>query len=337
MDLTTTYMGLALKHPVVPAASPLTKSLDGVRALEDAGAPAITMYSLFEEQINLESHAFDHYLTANAESYAEATSYFPDLGNYNIGPDAYLNLVRSAKEAVGVPVIASLNGVSEGGWTSYARQLEQAGADAIELNVYYIATDPSRGAGEIEEMTVGVLKSVKSVVNIPVAVKLGPYYSSVANLAAQLEAAGADGLVLFNRFYQPDFDLEALEVVPRIVLSTSDDLRLPLRWAAILYGRIASDIAVTSGVHTEIDALKCVMAGAAIAQTASELLAKGPQRIGEIADGMARWLEEKEYDSLAQARGSMSQKSVAEPAAFERANYMKMLQSWRQDPTGKLI
>ena len=336
MDLTTRYMGLTLKHPVVPSASPLSKNLDSIRALEDSGASAVVMYSLFEEQINEESQILDHYLTYGAESHAEAVSYFPDMAHYNVGPDAYLELVRAAKTAISVPVIASLNGVSKGGWTSFARQIQSAGADALELNVYYIPTDPDLTGAEVERMYVDVLKEVKAAVTIPVAIKLGPYFSSTANMARQFSAAGADALVLFNRFYQPDFDLEALEVVPHLALSTSDELKVPLRWAAILSGRVPVDLAITSGVHTPADVLKAVMAGASVVQVASELLHHGSGRIAELVEGVRAWGEEREYESIAQMCGSMSQRNVAEPAAFERANYMKVLASWRPDPTSRL-
>lgn len=337
MDLTTRYMGLTLKHPVVPSASPLSKDLDGMRRLEDAGASAIVMYSLFEEQIDAESHRLDHFLSYGEESYAEAIRYFPDLDSYNVGPDSYLEQIAAAKQALSIPVIASLNGVSRGGWTRYAKLMQDAGADALELNVYYIPTDPNLTSAAVEQMYVEVLEDVKSGVTIPVAIKVGPAFSAFANVAARLGEAGADGLVLFNRFYQPDFDLENLEVVPHLVLSDSDELRVPLRWTAILYGRIKPDIAITSGVHNGQDALKAMMAGAKIVEVASELLHHGPKRIAGIVDEMTAWMEEKEYESVRQMQGSMSQQNVAEPAAFERANYMKMLSSWRPDPTGALI
>jgi len=336
MDLTTRYMGLVLKHPVVPSASPLSKDLDSMKRLEDAGAPAIVMYSLFEEQIDAESHRLDHYLSYGADSFAEALQYFPDLHSYNVGPDEYLQLIANAKQSLNIPVIASLNGVSAGGWTKYAKLMQEAGADALELNVYYIPTDPELTSAEVERMYVEVLQEVKQSVTIPVAIKVGAHFTAFANMARQLESAGADALVLFNRFYQPDFDLEALEVVPRLVLSDSDELRLPLRWVAILYGRVQTDFAITSGVHTGHDVLKAMMAGAKVAQVASELLHHGPGRIQGIVAEMRAWMEEKEYESVAQMQGSMSQKNVAEPAAFERANYMKTLASWSPDPTGTL-
>lgn len=334
MDLSTTYMGLKLQHPVVASASPISYTLDGIRRLEDGGAAAIVLYSLFEEQIEGESHLLDHYLSYGSESFAEALDYFPDLDNYNVGPQQYLNLIKSAKAAVKVPIIASLNGVSTGGWTSYAHRMEEAGADALELNIYYIPTDPTVSSAAVEEMYVDIVREVKATVKIPVAVKVGPYFSSFANMAHRLTDAGADALVIFNRFYQPDLDLEELEVVPNLVLSTREAMRLPLRWAAILYGRIPVDMALTSGVHTYEDVLKGLMAGATVTMMTSEVLKNGPKRIGEIANEVRNWLIEHEYESLAQMRGSMSQKNVAQPAAYVRANYMRVLQSWQPDPTG---
>jgi dihydroorotate dehydrogenase (fumarate) len=329
VNLSTTYMGLTLRNPIVPSASPLTETVESVRRLEEAGAGAVVMHSLFEEQINLDSHQLDHFLSHGTYSFAEALSYFPDLHRYNIGPEGYLDQIRKAKEALEIPVIGSLNGVSAGGWTKYARLIEQAGADALELNVYYVATDPDLSSAAIEQMYVDVLRQVKQSVNIPVAMKLSPYFSSMANMARGLADAGADALVLFNRFYQPDLDLERLEVVPHLVLSNSDELRLPLRWTAILHGHVPVDLAITSGVHTHEDVLKAMMAGARVAQTASELLQHGVGRISEILSDMERWMVEHEYESIAQMQGSMSQRHVAEPAAFERANYMKVLHSYR--------
>ncbi len=337
MDLSTTYLGLNLKHPIVPSASPLSQSLDGIRRMADAGASAIVMYSLFEEQIEGESHLLDHYLTYGTESFAEALSYFPEMDSYNVGPDAYLNLIRQAKADVDIPIIGSLNGVSIGGWIEYARYIQEAGADALELNIYQIATDPMLTGVAVEEMYLDIVRAVCAEVSIPVAVKVGPYFSSFANMAHRLSTAGAAGLVIFNRFYQPDFDLEELTVTPNLVLSGPHELRLPLRWAAILYGRIAADLAITSGVHTHEDVLKGMMAGAKVTMMASELLRNGVQRIGQVVDAMQVWMEEHEYESVAQMQGSMSQQNVAEPAAFERANYMKVLQSWQSDPTGVLM
>jgi dihydroorotate dehydrogenase (fumarate) len=336
MDLSTTYMGLKLAHPIVPSAGPLSNSLDRIKRLEDAGAPAVVMYSLFEEQIEEESHILDHYLNYGADAFAEALTYFPDMSRYNVGPEEYLNLIRRAKGAVRMPIIGSLNGMSPGGWTTYARQIEQAGADALELNVYYIATDLHVTSAQVEQIYIDALKEVKSSVRIPVAMKLSPFFSATADMVRRLSESGANALVLFNRFYQPDFDLDNLEVVPHLVLSTSDELRLPLRWVAILYGRIKCNLAISTGVHTHFDALKGIMAGAHVTFAASELLHNGAGRIGEIVQGMRDWMEENEYISVAQMRGSMSQQSVANPAAFERANYMKVLQSWRPEPSAVL-
>jgi dihydroorotate dehydrogenase (fumarate) len=321
----------------VPSASPLSQNLSGIRRLEDAGASAVVMYSLFEEQIDAESRVLDHYLTYQTDSYGEALSYFPRLERYNVGPEDYLNLIMMAKRSVDIPIIGSLNGVSTGGWIEYAKHIEDAGADALELNIYYIPTDPAVGVADVEQMYLDVVRDVKACVDIPVAVKLGPYFSAFASMANRLCEAGANGLVLFNRFYQPDFDLETLEVTPNLVLSSSHELRLPLRWVAILYGRVNADFAITSGIHTHNDVLKGLMAGAKVTMMASELMRNGVGRIGAIVEEMKQWMEVREYESVAQMQGSMSQINVAEPAAFERANYMKLLQSWRQDPTGTLF
>ncbi len=337
MNLKTRYLGLELAHPLVPSASPLSSDLDGIRRLEDAGAPAIVLFSLFEEQINLESRILDHYLAYGTESYAEALSYFPQAEQYHVGPDGYLNLIRQAKEATKLPVIANLNGVSSGGWTRYARLMEEAGADALELNIYYLATNPDVEGAEIEKMYTDVVSEVVSTVRIPVAVKVGPYFSSMSNMAMRFAKAGAKGLVLFNRFYQPDFDLEELEVKPNLVLSTPHEIRLPLHWTAILYGRVPLDFAITSGVHSHWEVLKALMAGANVAMTASELLAHVLGRILEIVGDLATWMAEHEYESVQQMIGSMSQINVAEPAAYERANYQKVLQSFRPDSTGLLV
>lgn len=337
MDLSTSYLGLRLSNPIVPSASPLSQTLDGIRRLEDAGAGAVVMYSLFEEQIEYESHHLDHYLNYGAESYSESLSYFPDLGHYNIGPDDYLNLIAAAKRAVDIPIIGSLNGVSTGGWIDYATKIQEAGADALELNMYYVATDPDVTGAQVNEMYLEVLREVRRHITIPLAVKIGPYFASIANMSKRFAEEGANGLVFFNRFYQPDFDLERLEVVPHLVLSTQFAMRLPMRWVAILYGRVPVDFAITSGVHTYEDVLKGMMAGAKVTMLAAELLRNGVGRIGEIKAEMSRWMEEREYVSVEQMQGSMSQINVADPAAFERANYMKVLQSWRNDPTGVLL
>jgi dihydroorotate dehydrogenase (fumarate) len=334
MDLSTTYLGLSLKNPVVPSSSPLSESIDSILQMEDHGAAAIVMHSLFEEQLTKESHRLDHYLDYGTESFAEALSYFPVADDYHVGPDSYLDHIRKAKERCSMPIIGSLNGISTGGWTGYAKQIEEAGADALELNIYYIPTDPRMTAVEVEQRYVDIVTAVRSATSLPLAVKMKPYFSAVANMAQRLVDAGANGLVLFNRFYQPDIDLEALEVTPGLVLSSSHEMRLPLRWVAILSGRIDADLAVTSGVHTYEDVLKAVMAGASVTMMASELLRNGVDRIIDVLGDVALWLREHEYDSLEQMRGSMSQRHVAEPSAFERANYMKVLQSWRPDQAG---
>jgi dihydroorotate dehydrogenase (fumarate) len=327
-DLTTTYLGLRLKNPLVASASPLSKKVELVQRLEAAGAAAVVLYSLFEEQITHESRALDHYLTHGTESYAEALSYFPDLDRYNLEPDSYLEHVQRVKRAVDIPVIGSLNGISSGGWVEYAHKIEQAGADALELNLYYLPTDVSVSSAELEEIYITLLRDIRHQVRIPIAVKLSPFFTALPYMARRLVQAGADGLVLFNRFYQPDFDLETLEVVPNLTLSSSHDLRLPLRWIALLYGRVETDFALTSGVHTAEDALKAMMAGANVAMLTSELLAHGIWRLQDILDDMRTWMDAHEYESIAQMRGSMSQQAVAEPAAFERANYMIALNSF---------
>ena len=329
MNLTTNYLGLSLKNPLVVSSSPLSHSVDSIRRLEDAGAAAVVMYSLFEEQIGFDSYYIDYHLTQGIDSYAESISYFPDMQSYNVGPDEYLNLIRRAKEAVAIPIIGSLNGASVGGWTDYATLIEEAGADAIELNVYYLPANTAVTGTEVEALYMDILAAVREVVTIPVAIKLSPFFSSVANMASCLSEYGADGLVLFNRFYQPDFDLEKLEVAPRLVLSNSNELRLPLRWVAILYGRVKADLAITTGVHTSQDVIKGLMAGAKVTMMASELLQNGVRRIGQVLNEVIAWLNEREYESVTQMIGAMSQKHCAEPAAFERANYMKMLQSYR--------
>jgi len=337
MDLTTTYLGLELKNPLVPSASPLSENVDAIRRMEDAGAAAVVMHSLFEEQLSHESHRIDHYLDYGSESFAEAVTYFPDPGTYHVGPEQYLEKIRSAKEAVDIPIIGSLNGISAGGWVRYAQHIEQAGADALELNIYYIPTNPNLTGNEVEERYLEIVNAVRQHINIPLAVKLGPYFSSMANVAKRLAEAGADGLVLFNRFYQPDFDLDELEVTPGLVLSSAYEMRLPLRWVAILYGRIDVDFAITSGVHSYEEVLKGLMAGARVTMMASELLRHGIDRLWAVLEDVRTWMEENEYESVAQMQGSMSQQNVTEPTAFERANYMKVLQSWRPDPAGHLL
>ena len=325
MDLSTRYLGLRLDSPLVASASPLSESLDGVRALEDAGAAAVVLPSLFEEQIHLESHHVDRYLSLGTDSHPEALTYFPDVHDYGLGPEAYLEHVRRAKAAVSIPVIGSLNGVSPGGWVDYARKIEQAGADALELNVYYVPTDVGLTGAEVESMYLDLARAVRASVSIPVAVKLGHAFSAVANLCRDLDVAQVNGLVLFNRFYLPDFDLERLEVVPRLTLSSSHELLVRLHWVAILFGHVRADLAVTGGVHSALDVLKAMMAGARVAMLASALLLRGLGHLALIRAELVEWMERHEYASIAEMQGSMSYRNVAEPAAFERANYMKVL------------
>ena len=329
IDLSTTYLGLTLKNPIVPSSSPLMQKVDNIKRLEDAGAAAVVLHSLFEEQIIKESNLLDHYLNYGTESSWEALTLFPEQKSYNIGAEAYLEHIRKVKAAVKIPVIASLNGVSTGGWIKYAQKMEQAGADALELNMYYLAADPSQTSAEVEQMYLDLLRNLKKNVRIPIAVKLGAEFTAFANFAQQLAEAGANSLVIFNRFYQPDFDLEKLEVVSNLDLSQSYELRARLRWTAMLYGRLSADLAITGGVHTSEDVLKCMMAGAKVAMMTSALLQHGTERVRAVLASMTEWMEKHEYESVKQMQGSMSQKSVAYPAAFERANYIKVLQSFR--------
>ena len=328
LDLSTTYLGLKLKNPLVPSPSPLMKDVDNIKRMEEAGAAAVVLHSLFEEQIIRESENLDHYLNLATDISAEAISSFPDMLGYNRGPEGYLDHIRKAKQAVSIPVIASLNGVSAGGWVEYAKKIQDAGADALELNMYYVAANPAQSSSQVEEMYLDLVRAVKASIRIPVAVKVGPFFSAFANFAQYLDQAGANGLVIFNRFYQPDFDLENLEVMPDLVLSTPSELLLRLRWTAILYGRVQADLAITGGVHTATDVLKSMMAGANIAMMTSALLERGIDHLRGVLADLVRWMEEREYVSIQQMRGSMSQRAVAHPAAFERANYMKMLQSY---------
>lgn len=331
MDLKTKYMGLELKNPLVPSASPLSKDLGAVKALEDAGASAIVVYSLFEEQIKHEAEEYEHFMTYGTESFAEALNYFPEPSEYFLGPEEYLNHIRKIKETVSIPVIGSLNGISKSGWMKYGKLIEEAGADGLELNIYQVAADMNKEGSTIEEIYIRDLKAIKNSIKIPVAMKLSPYFSSMANMAKRLDEAGADALVLFNRFYQPDFDLENLDVVPNIVLSNNWELRLPLRWLAILYGKIETSLAASSGIQTHYDLIKVMMAGGDAAMICSELLRNGIIRIKEILIGLEKWMEENEYDSIDMMKGSLSQKSVADPAAFERANYMKALNNYKMN------
>lgn len=329
MDLSTNYLGLHLKNPIVPSASPLSRSVDSMKRMEDAGAAAIVMYSLFEEQIAHESAELNHYLSYGTESFAESLTYFPESQEYHLGPDEYIELVRAAKERLAIPIIGSLNGISPGGWIEYGKKIERAGADALELNVYYIPTDPELTGQEVEDRYLEVLHAVKQAVKIPVAMKLSPFFSSMAYMAHRLDVAGANGLVLFNRFYQPDIELETLDIVPGVVLSTPMAMRLPLRWIAILHGKVKASLAATSGIHTSTDVIKMLMAGADVTMMCSALLKHGPSHITTVLAEVRQWMLEHEYVSLQQMKGSMSQKSVADPAAFERANYMKALNQYK--------
>lgn len=332
MNLTTRYLGMDLRSPLVVSASPLSEEIDNIKRMQDAGAAAVVLYSLFEEQLAQEQHALHHHLTHGTESYAEALSYFPEPDFFHVGPAGYLEHIRKAKEAVDIPIIASLNGSSLDGWTDFAFQIEQAGADALELNVYRIPTDTTLTGTEVEADVVRIVKAVKAVVNIPVAVKLSPYYSNMANVARQLDDAGANGLVLFNRFYQPDIDLETLEVKPNVLLSTPQALRLPLRWIAILYGRIKADLAATSGIHQAEDALKVLMTGASVTMMASALMKHGIEHLSTVETNLLRWMEEHEYDSVQQMQGSMSQMKMGGNAtAFERAQYMQAVSTLPPD------
>jgi dihydroorotate dehydrogenase (fumarate) len=329
MDLSTTYLGFSLPSPLMPGASPLVDDLDTVKRLEDAGASAIVMHSLFEEQITREQLASVRNILVHENSFAEALSYFPRVDEYALGPDRYLEQIQRIKAMVGVPVIGSLNGTTPEGWLAYAKQIQEAGADAVEINFYHVATDPKETGADVERRLIEVVRLVKAAVTIPVAVKVSPFFSSLPHLAQQLDGLGADGLVLFNRFYQPDIDPEALEAVPRLNLSTSDDLLLRVRALATLSGRVEASLAATGGVHTSLDALKAVMAGAHAVQMVAALLQHGPQHLRVVREELARWLQDHEYASLRQAQGSMSLEHCPDPEAFERGNYMRVLQTWR--------
>ncbi|MFN8377569.1 MAG: dihydroorotate dehydrogenase-like protein [Anaerolineae bacterium] len=329
VDLSTTYLNLPLKSPLVASASPLWEHLDNIKRAEDAGLGAVVLFSLFEEQIRQERDALLHYLSYGTESFAEALTYFPEPEEYHAKPDEYLELIRKAKESVEIPIIASINGATLGGWTTFARQMEQAGADAVELNVYAIPTEASRPGSEVEAMEVDIVRSVKNSLTVPVAVKLSPYYSNFANMAKQMEEAGANALVLFNRFYQPDIDLETLEIKPNVLLSTSQNLRLPLTWIGILYGKLALDLAGTSGVHTASDVLKMLMVGANAVMTTASLLKHGIGYGAELIEGVRAWMEEHEYESVNQMRGSLSMMHAEDPTAFERAQYMRALNTYK--------
>jgi dihydroorotate dehydrogenase (fumarate) len=331
MSLTTHYLGLKLSSPFMPGASPLVDDLDMVRRLEDAGAAAIVMHSLFEEQISLEQHATIYHMEMYADAFAEVRGYFPEPAQFALGPEQYLEQISRIKQAVAVPVIASLNGATAGGWTRYAGLIQEAGADALELNIYYLPTDPNEPTEAVERRAIDVLRCVKAGVRIPVALKLSPFYSALPALVAELERGGADGLVVFNRFYQPDIDLENLEVVPKVNLSTSQELLLRLRWLSILSSQTRMSLACSGGVHNAEDALKAIMCGAHAVQLVSALLRHGPKHLKKVKQDVITWMEEHEYFSLAQLHGSMNLSRCPDPAAFERANYMRTLQSWR-DP-----
>ncbi|MBN1895311.1 dihydroorotate dehydrogenase-like protein [bacterium] len=328
MDLSCLFMGFRLRNPLVAASSPLTGDLDSLRKLEDAGLSAAVLPSLFEEQIEIEQNRLDENLLRGTESFAEALSYFPALDSYRIGAEDYLDLIRRAKEALSIPVIGSLNGVSTGGWIRYAGEIQDAGADALELNVYFIPTDPAVQSGTVEQMTLKLVRDIQSRIRIPVSVKLSPYYSALPNVIRRLDQAGARAVVLFNRFYQPDLDLESMSVVPGLKLSTPDELKSRLRWVSILYGQTDADLAVTGGVHTAGDIAKCVLAGASAVMVASALLEGGPARAGIMLRELGEWVERKGFQSLTEMKGNLSHQSIAEPAAYERANYMKVLGSY---------
>ncbi|MBI3563828.1 MAG: dihydroorotate dehydrogenase-like protein [Elusimicrobia bacterium] len=329
MDLSTTYLGLELRTPLVASASPLSDSLDGLKRMEDAGASAAVLSSLFEEQLRRDRDELLTRLTEHTHSFSEAQTFFPAVTDFHWGPEAYLEHIRKAKKAVRMPIVASLNGTSLGGWTAYAREIEKAGADALELNIYFIPTDPSTPGEEIERTHVDILKAVKAATTLPVAVKIAPFFSSLANMAKRLDDAGADGLVLFNRFYQPDFDLDRLELRPNLLLSTPQALRLPLHWTAVLHGKVKADLAATSGVHAAGDVLKLLMAGASVTMMASALFKFGIDHIRAVETELVRWMEEREYESVAQMRGSMSQMRCADPGAFERQQYIKTLTTYK--------
>jgi dihydroorotate dehydrogenase (fumarate) len=329
MNLTTNYLGLELNNPIVPSSGPVSQSIDSIKAMEDAGAAAVVLYSLFEEQIEHEQLELHHYTTAHTESFAEATTYLPTPFEFKAGPEEYLELIKKAKESTKIPIIGSLNGKSLGGWTDFAKKIEQAGADALELNIYLLQTELNKSGSDIEKNYIDIVKTVKANVNIPITVKLHPFFTSISWMADQLEKAGANGLVLFNRFYQPDIDLEKLEVVPNVLLSTPWAMRLPLRWIAILYNKLNADLAATSGIYSEKDVIKMIMAGAKVTHMMSAILKHGIPHIKDTINKLKNWMEVNEYESVDQMRGSMSYMNVENPAQFERANYMKVLHSYK--------
>jgi dihydroorotate dehydrogenase (fumarate) len=328
IDLSTDYLGLKLRSPLVASSSPMCQDVGNIRRLEDSGAAAVVLQSLFEEQIDIDSDELDRFITEAAEVSPEAAGHFPDLLYRVMGPEAYLKHIAKCKQAVNIPIIASLNGTTNSGWISYAKEMQQAGADALELNIYYIPVDADATGEQVEQKYVDLVQAVKKEVTIPVAVKLGPYFSSMANMAKKLDAAGADALVLFNRFYQPDYDLEALTVVPNLILSNSHELLLRLHWIAVIYGSVKADLALTGGVHSATDVVKAMMAGARVAMMTSALLKRGISYLDTITTELLVWMGEHEYDSIKQMQGSMSRNAVPQPGAFERANYMKVLSSY---------
>jgi dihydroorotate dehydrogenase (fumarate) len=327
IDLSTKYLGMTLNTPLVPSASPLSQEISAIRRLEDAGASAVVLYSLFEEQLRQERDELDHHLSTGIESFAEATSFFPEPQEFHLGPDGYLKHIRLAKEAVDIPIIASLNGSTAGGWIDFAKQIEQAGADALECNIYWIVTDPSVTAAEVEQEYVDIVTAVKSSITIPVAVKIAPFFSNLANVAKRLDAMGADGLVLFNRFYQPDINLSEMEITPNVLLSTAQALRLPLTWVGILYGRIRASLAATGGIHEPEDIIKLLMVGANVTMLCSTLLRNGIGHLRYLEHSIREWLDSHEYESVRQMQGSMSQLRCPDPSAFERSQYMRAVKS----------
>ncbi len=329
MDLTTTYMGLELQHPIVASASPLSGTLDGIKRLEDGGAAAVVMFSLFEEQIRHENDAFSHLMESGTQSFAESLSYFPDVDEYQVGPESYLELLHDASESIEVPIIASLNCVTGDGWIDYAKQMQQAGASGLELNIYSVEPDLDATSDEIEQRYLDILAAVKSTVSIPVALKLSPFFSAMGNMAKRLDQAGADALVLFNRFYQPDIDIQSLEVTPSLGLSSAGEIRLPLLWIAILHGKLNASLAATRGVENADEVIKYLLAGADAVMTTSALLRHGPAYTNTLLEGLKAWMEARKFSSVKQVRGSMSRANVANPAAFERANYIRVLESYQ--------
>ena len=328
IDLSTSYLGFTLRNPLVVSASPLSEKLDNLKLMQEKGAGAIVLHSLFEEQLALEALELDKQLTQGTESYAESLTYFPEMDHYNLGPENYLEYIQKAKKFLNIPLIASLNGTTKGSWVNYAKQIEDAGADGLELNIYYLPTHFDNTSEMVENNYIDLIQAVRENTSFPLAVKIGPYFSSMGNMAKKIEVAGANALVLFNRFYQPDFDIEKLEVIPNLNLSRSESLRLRLRWVAILYNHIKVDLAVTGGVHSHIDVLKAMMAGAKVAMMASVLFERGIPYLENILKDLVSWMEEHEYQSIQQMQGSMSQKSVKDPERFERANYVRVLSSY---------